>query len=271
MKRLFGVALVTLAAGSLCTFAAGASAASAVSPWSAYEQEAVTAIGALPGQSAITATSALTAPITTSVTTASGSVISAVERSFVATDETGTVDVGLTLLGGEQVIVDVTSPSSSTALTVLSLAPGSSTVADSATAPVVAGTGAGSAADSASGSAAAVVSDASTNCYAVEYSPVVIGSDYGPLIQGLGGAACTQTTEVLGAIVSLSSNGTGVGSASGGSSSPNHVWSYLAPYDYAGCTVTSSASSFQTNVLYSIGGSVAGSGSSSASSLDCKP
>ena len=257
-KYIYVVAVLVV--GLLPSFEVGSGAASAAPSWPSLLSQAESAISSVTQTGPVGVTETIGGLTTTSVETVSGGSTSAEEQTYEASIGGSDYFVGLTLLGGQQLLVDFW-PLGSSVITVLTLGPGSSNVASATTL---------SARSSGEAPAAMAHPDVS-NCYAIAYSPAVVASIYGPLIEGIGGAGCNYAPEVLGAIVSLYSNGSGVGSASGGSSSPNAVYTYIAPYDYAPCYSASSASPFDTAVIYSVSGSVAGGGSSGNSSLDCQP
>jgi hypothetical protein len=250
--------IVILCIGSCVGLAGGPAAAS--TSWSALESEALTAVAARTGAN-VEATSVLSSENDLSVQTTSGAVEEGAERTLTATIGGKNASIGLTFLGGAQLLVNYWSADSTT-VEVLALTPGTSRVSSSsqmsgATSTTPAGQG--------------VVALTSSNCYPFAYSPTVIGSIFGNLIEAIGGAACSYAPEVLGAIVGLYSNGSGIGSGTAGSSSPASVYSYTAPYDYYPCYSSGSASPFQTAVIYSISGTVVGGGTSGNSWLDCQP
>lgn len=233
-----------------------AAPAGAGGAWPTLEQSALAAIAARTGGGPASDVSALGDESSFEVSTVDAGPVPAQSCSLSATFGGTIYSVTLTLLDGEQLLVDYAPVASTGASTgtvdILALAPGTATVTSAATAtddapPPTAG-----------------------NCSFIAYDPTVIGSDYGPLIEAVGGAGCTSAPEVLGAVVGISSGGSGVGSPTGGSSSPDAVWTYIAPYDYAPCTVTSSSSPFQTVGFFSVNGTLAGNGSSGVSSLDCQ-
>lgn len=249
-KVPFGIMLAAVVFGPVVGLAS--EPASADPPWPSLVLQAEAAIAAKTGSPVPEAITPLSATTTANVQTVTGGVVQASETTFMATASGANYTIGLTLLGGQQLLVDYGTPGSSV-IDVLTLVPGTSQIASAAQLSSQAG-----------------VQPDTSNCYPIAYSPTVVGTIYGPLIEGIGGAGCSYSPEVLGAIVALYSNGSGVGNASGGSSSPNAVYSYIAPYDYAPC-YSSSANAFNTAVIYSVNGTVAGGGSSGNSWLDCQP
>lgn len=272
MASMFGVAttgavLATPAAGasgpaaqagtSSPTPGSGSDIFGAGSSWSTLEAVALRAVSNYRGDGPLTADVPPSPVLVSSVSTPS-QVVGISQRTVVADDGSGTVVVQMSLLGNEQLVVDEMAPSSGFRGDALVLAPGSGAVESSVALPGASITGALSGSTSPPGPATV------PGCYGDPQSPTVIGSIFGPLVQGEGVVVCLSA-EPLGVIVSIYQGGSQVGGTAGGTGTGN----YLAVDAYSPCTVIAGTSTFQTAELYSVYGALQGGGVSAFSSLHC--
>ncbi|MDA8356218.1 MAG: hypothetical protein M0Z95_07995 [Actinomycetota bacterium] len=241
--------------------------------WTTLEGTALAVAGKYIGGSPLRPAGPL-GPIVTSNVDTTGEAISVAQRTLPATSGAGsgaTVQMQLVLLGDVQLVVDVESLDGSFQGAALVLAPGTHTVESvvpvpgsetSATAIV---TTARAATDPV-GTANAAMSVPLTfpGCYGNPQPPVVIGSVFGPLIQGEGIVECLSP-EPLGLIVSIYQGNTRVGNAAGGTG----TGTYLPIDAYAQCVVTSGTHNFVTAELYSVAGYLQGSATSPSATLHC--
>jgi hypothetical protein len=119
-----------------------------------------------------------------------------------------------------------------------------------------------------SGSRHAVQLDAAGGCGYSVYAPTVVGSEFGPLVDAGSDVECGQYESM--AVISGLYQFTGVSakvSASGASQSGY----YLRVDDWAGCTLSSSGTFFQTAGLWSINGALQGGLTSAWVGLGCAP
>ncbi|HVX22483.1 MAG TPA: hypothetical protein VHB02_14115 [Acidimicrobiales bacterium] len=274
------VGVVAVLVGGMPALAAGASTAQS---WSTLRQSAMTAVGAYRGNGALAITEAPSPVSTSTVTTADG-VISVAQQSFVATDAAGTVDVNVTLLGGRQLVVHEVDPTADYRGEALVLRPGTASVSGSyalpgtgraattqaTTAGLVRTTGghrhggvpASGAVSHGHGMNARLVTIG--GCGANPSAPVVIGSTFGPLIDGEGVISCFLN-ESLAEIVSDYEGSTHVGNTNSGTGSGT----WLGVNSYAACTIIGGTNSFHTAELWSVNGIFQGGATSSSSALHC--
>ncbi len=288
MKRYTGPLLAALlpivGVGALAVAPAAASAAStstssAAPNWSSLEQTALGVTAGARGDGTLDVVGVPSSVAQSTITTASGPV-SLAQQTVVATDQSGVVVLDLALLGGRQLVVSEMSPAANDQGETLVLAPGTSTVtgtyrlpgASQATAETAVqrtashrhGTGiiASDGVLHRGGHHVATLVTAG-GCYPVPEDPGVIGSIYGPLVQGTGVINCTSSAETLAEIVGLYRSSTEMSNATG-----SDYGSYLAINAYTPC-YSSSAHSFQTDELWAVNGTVEGGSASGWSSLDC--
>jgi hypothetical protein len=255
-----GVALVlaaafTVAAGTsaaaLPTDPSGASASSAsvaTATWASYVATGLAVSAAARGDGPLTLR-APGSPVVDSTVDAPDGPVAIAQQTLVAADRSGEVVVSLTVLGGAQLVVDEMSPSAGFAGKVIVLEPGSSTVAG--TYPQPAGV-------------VAPAAGTTHGCRGYPQAPVVIGSGFGPLIEGHGVVGCT-TTASINLIVSLYKSGTHVGTTAAGSSTTT----YYVVTSYAPCTAISGTHPFQTDQLWDTPGSGVNGNTSSTANLKC--
>ena len=288
--RWFVAALVPIA-GAVCalpvvTSPASASPAATASPatttsWSTLDQTGLAAASTYRGEGALAVVGSPSPVSDSTVTTATG-VVSVAQRTVVAEDTSGIVLVNLTLLGGRQLVVTERSPGAGLAGATLVLEPGSSTVAGTYPQPAVAGT----ATSTTTGHGSTVPVSTATwrrvsqaahrsrpgvdrlvtigGCDPYPAPPSVIGSTFGPLVQGEGVISCFMT-ETLAQVVSLYRGGTHVGNTATGSD--RGTWLGTTAYD--GCSVISGTNGFHTAELWSVNGIVQGGATSGTASLHC--
>jgi hypothetical protein len=185
----------------------------------------------------------------------------------------------MALLGGTQLVVNEMSPAASYRGETLVLQPGSSTIVGTYPLRGATRSDATTATDRSHRSVDA--SDAVLHntrgggraiarlvtiggCYADPQAPTVIGSTFGPLIQGEGIITCL-TSESLSEIVSLYRGSTHVGTTATGSGGGT----FLGVNSYDGCTVITGTHSFHTAELWSVNGTVQGGATSVSSNLRC--
>jgi|HubBroStandDraft_6_1064221.scaffolds.fasta_scaffold152026_2 hypothetical protein len=261
-----------------------ASASSAATAnWSTLEQTGLGAASAYRGDGALTAVGSASPVSDSTVTTASG-VISVAQRTVVADDTSGTVLLNLTLLGGRQLVVTELSPGAGFAGATLVLKPGTSTVAGTYPRPGNDGTatttgaarGGSIAAETSTATLREVLSPTHRSRHSVDRlvtiggcapypaAPGVIGSTFGPLVQGEGVIEC-GTTETLSQVVSDYRGGTHVGTTATGSDRST----VLDVNAYYGCTVIGGTNGFHTAELWSVHGTLQGGATSGTANLHC--
>ncbi len=260
-----------------------ASASSATTSWPTLDQTGLAAASTYRGDGALTAVGSPSPVSDSTVTTASG-VISVAQRTVVADDTSGTVLVNLTLLGGRQLVVTELSPGADFAGATLVLEPGTSTVAGTYPRPGNDGTATttgavrhGSTAVPASTATLREVSSPGHRsrhgidrlvtiggCVPDPAPPDVIGSTFGPLVQGEGVIDCL-VTETLAEIVADYRGNTHVGNTATGSDRGN----WLGVDAYYGCSVISGTNGFETDELWAVNGTVEGGAQSSPANLHC--
>jgi hypothetical protein len=260
-----------------------ASASSAATAnWSTLEQTGLGAASTYRGDGALTAVGSPSPVSDSTVTTASG-VISVAQRTVVADDTSGTVLLNLTLLGGRQLVVTELSPGAGFAGATLVLEPGTSTVVGTYPRPGNDGTatttGAARGSNTVKASTATLRQTLSSahrsrrpvdrlvtigGCAPYPAAPGVIGSTFGPLVQGEGVIEC-GTTETLSQVVSDYRGGTHVGSTATGSDRST----VLDVNAYYGCTVIGGTNGFHTAELWSVHGTLQGGATSGTANLHC--
>lgn len=248
-------ALISIVA-PLCVIGSSASADS--DSWIDWLSQSITAAQGVQALGPNVTASDLSAVDRSTLALADGSSVEIDQRTALVSDGTTTVLLGMTVLGEQQLIVDVISPSSGDASTLV-LTPGGTGVDENikvrhghrstpagAVAPLVAG-----------------------GCYASPDAPYVIGSAFGPLVKGIGVVSCPDGNESLSVIASLyertSSGSTHVGN--GGSASV--FGTYLAVDAYAACS-PSTGHQFQTAQLWSVKGTLQAGGVSGWATLNCR-
>ncbi|HVX20247.1 MAG TPA: hypothetical protein VHB02_02755 [Acidimicrobiales bacterium] len=257
-------------------------AGAATQNWSTFRQSALAAVSTYRGSGAVTIVETPSSVSTSTVTTADG-VISVAQQSFVATDDAGTVDVNVTLLGGRQLVVSEVDPGANYRGAALVLRPGTSSIsgayalpgtghaaADATTASLVRPihhrhggiVASGAVAHNSRGATARLVTIG--GCRATPAAPTVIGSTFGPLIDGAGVIRCS-IGESLAQIVSIYEGGTHVGSTATGSG----AGTLLIVNSYAPCTTIGGTNSFHTAELWSVNGTLQGGATSSSANLQC--
>ena len=102
-------------------------------------------------------------------------------------------------------------------------------------------------------------------CFPNPQPPGVIGSTFGPLVDGEGIITC-GTSESLAEIVALYRGSTHVGTTATGSGGGT----FLGINSYYGCSVISGTHAFQTDELWAVNGTVRGGAASHTSNLHCQ-
>lgn len=258
-----------LVPASAATSSGGTSSSATQPSWSTLQGQALRAVAGVRAAGSLAPASSFGPVRTGTVTTASGPV-SVEQRTLVASDNSGPVVVVLAWLGGTQLVVtemDPWSPSSGQALV---LAPGTDRVQGRY--PLVRSQGLATAQGTTRGTNAVLASVvthrsearlASTyGCSGHPLAPEVIGSVYGPLIQGTGVISC-PLPETLGLIVGLYERSSELSTTSGGT-----YGTYYALNVYHACSLISGTNPFKTAQLWSVNGSLYGS-TSATSYLDC--
>ncbi len=263
MRRLLtGTAIAVLTAASLVVIPSGlASASSSTTSWTSLRQMAYEAVGSYQGTSTPLVLQGHPSSISeSSATTVSGEVISVEQETVVASNAEGATEVlGLSLLGGRQLAVSVFGPSAGTEGAILVLQPGSPEIAGSYPLHAAWQGSSFNGAAHRGRSAARLVTIG--GCAGYAYPPTVIGSTFGPLVQGAGTISCL-TGESLAAIVSLYVGSTHVGTTASGTD----VGDYLVVNSYDPCT--SGSATFQTDELWAVNGNIEG-GTTGRASLQC--
>ncbi|MHB8219909.1 MAG: hypothetical protein ACYDHU_06250 [Acidimicrobiales bacterium] len=225
--------------------------------WATLEAVALHAVSTLRGDGPLT-TDFPPSPVLESTVVISGKVVGISQRTVVADGGSGTVVVQMALLGDEQLVVDEMSPAGRFQGAALVFAPGSGAVESSVPLP-------GSSATATFGAAMVRAGPATVpGCYGDPQSPTVVGSVFGPLVQGEAVVACLSA-EPLALIASIYQGGSQVGGTAGGTGTGN----YLAVNAYAPCTVIPGTHTFQLAELYSVYGALQGGDVSATSSLHC--
>ena len=224
--------------------------------WVSLEQTALQATSGARGDGTLNIAGLPSVPAQSMITTPSGPV-SLAQQTIVGTDHSGTVVVDLALLGGRQLIVNELSPGDNFEGQTLVLQPGTSRVSHSYHIAGARSRGANTTALKKSPGSSGIItasdgvyhpgSDgnratlaAAGGCWAYPQNPGVIGSIYGPLIQGTGVIDCSLANENLSMIVGLYQTGSSSWTAGGSA-----YGSYLGENVYAPC-YSSSVHGFQT-------------------------
>jgi hypothetical protein len=193
-----------------------------------------------------------------------GPSVSVEQRTVLVADGTTDVLVGVTVLGGQQLVVDLIDPTTGDATTLV-LAPDSSNanqrVQVHARRHLLVSSG-----TAVSGDAPAAVAG---GCYASPDNPFVIGSVYGPLVKGIGVVSCPYGNEKLAVTASLYER-TATGSTHVGNGGTGSVFgTYLAVDAYDACSA-STGHQFQTAQLWSVNGVLEAGATSGWPTLGCK-
>lgn len=265
MRKLLSAGVIAaLGAASLMVIPSGIVGASGTTPsWSSLRQSAYQAVASYQGTASPLVIQGHPSSISdSSATTDSDGVISVEQETVVTSNAQGGTEIlGLNLLGGRQLVVDVYGPTSGSGGEILVLQPGSPEIAGSY--PLYAGTSASSANTARHrGGRSQIRLVTIGGCSGFAYPPGVIGSTFGPLVQGDGTISCL-TGESLAALVSLYVGSTHVGTTAGGTD----IGTYLSVNSYFGCH--SGSATFHTAELWSVNGSLQGGTTSSPSSLQC--
>jgi hypothetical protein len=253
---LLAVALVSVLSPVLVVATSPASASPNWSDW--FDQALAAAENAGAIGSNVQSTD-LTAVDRSSLGLPDGTAVTVDQRTVLVDDGTTQLLLGMTVLGGQQLIVDLIDPSTGHAVTLV-LAPGSSDgstdvqmrhTAHRATAPT--------------GASPSVAG----GCYASPDAPFVVGSIYGPLVKGIGVVSCPFGNESLSAMASLYER-TASGSAHVGNGGSASVFgTYLAVDAYYGCAA-STGHQFQTAQLWSVNGALQPGAASGWPTLGCR-
>lgn len=270
-----GAAGVAAAASAPAATSAPASTSTSTATWSSLEQAALQATAGYRDTGPLTVVGTPSAAISSTVATPSGE-LSVAQRSLVATNATGTVDMVLALLGGSQLVVNEVGQTSSEPGAALVLRPGTSQIAGAY--PL---TKTSTATTTAAGPAHTIRTvdalahdgalrhrpahlDTTGGCYPAPSYPVVVTTGFGPLIDGLGGVRCLQY-ETMGLIVSVYHLGTREGTPNSGSGGGY----YLGVNAYAFCYHITGWHAFRTTQLWSVNGVLQGGATSSYNTLHC--
>lgn len=242
---------------------------------STVQGQAVQAVAGFLGDAGLQSVATSGPVVTSTVATASGPV-TVLQWTLVASDASGPVVLSLSWLGGTQLVVTETRPVDGFSGETLVLVPGSSSIQGT----YQVGRSAASAAAShrvAPGAVAVAAHFAVLHprgnhqraqlvtylgCYPAPQNPTVIGSVYGPLIQGEGIVDCS-TPRSLGIIAGIYKGYARVGTASG--SGYGYYYSLNA---YAPC-YASGGNYFVTTELWSVNGAQQPGTQSGWSYLDC--
>lgn len=262
MKKLVAVLIAAVAPLVMLAIPASASTASqALSPsWQTWQHQALAAVGSYRDHGQVSMTS-LPSPVSTSSIETSSGPVQVTQQSFTAQDSAGSVGVNVTVLGSQQVVVTSFSPGSSSGPQILVLTPGTSKVANAYTANAAGQTAQTSGARKGRTKVQLVTIG---GCSAAAYAPSVIGSIFGPLVDGEGTISCS-ISETLAAIVSLYVGTTHVGTTAGGTD----VGTFLGVNSYDPC-VSGGPATFHTAELWSVNGTLQGGGTSGGSYLGCE-
>jgi hypothetical protein len=195
-----------------------------------------------------------------SAMTTTGAAISVEQETVVTSNAQGGTEVlGLNLLGGRQLDISVFGPSSGSEGVILVLQPGSPEIAGSY--PLHTGSQPASVNGAAHRGRSVTHLVTIGGCAGYAYPPAVIGSTFGPLVQGAGTISCL-TGESLAAIVALYVGSTYVGTSASGTD----VGDYLVVNSYDPCT--SGSATFTDDELWAVNGKIQG-GTTGHASLPC--
>ncbi|HVX23125.1 MAG TPA: hypothetical protein VHB02_17425 [Acidimicrobiales bacterium] len=254
MKRIAYLATVAALpiAALVAPLTATAVTTEALSPtWQSWQADALHAVSTIRDQGPVTL-AALPGPISVSLVDTSSGPITIEQQSIEAQDGSGKVDLTLASLDGQQLTVTVAGASSAT---VLVLDPNGTTIQHEYQVPTIQ--------TSSHHGRARVHLVTIGGCHPYAYPPMVIGSIFGPLVDGLGTINCS-VTEDLAAIVSLYIGGTHVGATATGSDSGT----YLGVNSFFSCS-SGGPNTFHTAELWSVNGVVQGGTTSTGASLGC--
>lgn len=256
--------------------ASGSGTPATATSWTALEQAALSATQGYRAAGPVTAATSPSPAVESTVATASGP-ITVAERTVVATEGSATLVLGLSLLGGSQLVVSESSATGSGSDAVLVLDPGSSSVAGAV--PVATTRAAATSAVRHGRSRITTVDAVRTwrdpsagrpaetttgGCAPYPYDPVVVTSIFGPLVDADGVVACNDN-ETLAEIVSVYQGGTHEGTTNQGTD----YGDYLSVNSYAECYPISGTHQFHTAELYSVNGVYQGGATSGNNGLHC--
>lgn len=259
-----GAATALLVTGAVAAPAAadqaphGASAGSGAVATGTLQAEALEVVESVRGAGPAVVVTSMTAGGASTFTSSTGASVDVSQGSLVAQDADGTILVGASLLGGSQLVVEMTGLSSGQSTIAVS-DPGSTAVEEvdgPFQATVLASPDAGS--DGASPD--------TNSCTDYFDTPTVIGSSFGPLIDGYGGISCNYDAYPA-LIVGLQEldNGTATGIGNDADASGTTSASTNA---YAPCT-SGGPNDFRTIILYNFNGGSLMGWDSSWTALDC--
>ncbi len=228
--------VVTVCIGVLSVGPNTVTAATVSQPnWSVLQAEAIAAVGAQRDAGSISVVAGMSATASTSFSHG-GSTISADEASMVLSDDAGAFVMTTSYIGEEQLVVAVTSLAGAPETTILVLAP------DGAVSTVY---GPHQAQESSVGEA--------VSCDVVTEVPYVIGSIFGPLIDGYGAIWCSGSPGVsLG--VALYEHQPGVGSVGLNDIADASGASAASADAYYPCSEITRADAFETALGADAGG-----------------
>jgi hypothetical protein len=269
-----GYAVTASPAGATASVAANTGSTTG-SQWGQLQDAALAATANYRGDGPLHATEP---PTPVSSSTITGTTITLQQRTLVTADSSGTVVLQLSLLGGQQLVVDEVAATAAFAGAALVLRPGSDAIAGAYPIPGGGVTRTTSAKRRRHTSEPITVDtlhlpttesgarlDATGGCGPAPQLPRVITSTFGPLVQGLGIIECVQS-ETLSIIVGLYRGFfTHVGATSGTSG----YSSYLGHDAYAPCSYISGTHDFRTSQLWSVNGNYQGGSTSGESALHC--
>jgi hypothetical protein len=224
------------------------------SDWPALFGQAFTAVQAYDNAGPVVAMSGNSTPINTWLQTPSGRV-AVNQSSELASDSDGTMLVGVSDLGEQQLVVDALDPDSGTGVTLV-LQPATEDVASShrlhpatANAGKDKGKGEGKGKNTGAGSTGVATPATAGGCYPTPTTPVVVGSVFGPLVQGTGIVSCPYSPESISLIADLYRWGASAGNSGGGST----YGTSLAINVFSACHA-SGANPYDTGELFSVNG-----------------
>ncbi|MGH9088918.1 MAG: hypothetical protein ACRDYZ_12550 [Acidimicrobiales bacterium] len=225
------------------------------------QRQALTAVSGFLGDGRLQPVSASGPAVSSTVTTPQGP-IPVVEWTLTTSDASGPVVLVLAWLGDTQLVVNAVRPDAGFSGETLVLAPGSSTIQGAyplgRSVPSTSATTPRGVVD-----APLAVPSTFDGCYPAPQNPTVIGSIYGPLVEGEGIVDCAQP-RTLAMIVSLYEGFSRVGTASG--STYGYYYALDAFYP---CRGISGTSSFITTELWSVNGALQPGAQSGWSALAC--
>lgn len=234
--------------------------------WPTLFNQAFSAVQSYENAGPVTGTSTNSTPVNSWLHTPSGDV-AVNQSSELATDNTDTLLIGVSDLGEQQLLVNIIIPGTGDPTTLV-LAPASQGSQGGESAQALHGSiqeivkGKERKAPSAGG-AGGLTPDTDGGCYEEPTAPVVVGSVFGPLVQGTGVVDCPLGAESVSLIATLYRWSTSV--ASGGGST---YGSSLAVNVYSACN-PSGNNPYATAELFSVNGSLAGGATSKTEWLGC--